>query len=978
MKRLVLTGAILLLFVYSSHAAIAARAAAAGDTDWSGAFENAKRESPGFAVESVDEFRRMTEYHTDLLADGVAVHSFRLAGGDAVQCVDVLTQRSLAMSREPLQFAPGTLPGGDPDAVPSLASGENQFGLDGSRDADGNVRACPERTFPRLMLRIENLYRFRRLDDFFRKSPWDGEGASATVAHEYAHASQSVSHIGTTADFNLWSPTVEQSGEFSLSQLWEARGQTSDNSLQTVETGWQNYRDLYGDTRSHLFIYYTTGNYQNGTGCYNLSCSGFVQTDNSVVIGGGFANYSTQGGSQYHVSLAYFRDPSPPNHWWLRYGGSTWVGYYPNSLFDAQGIAAASDRVDVGGEIINLSTGGVHTTTDMGSGRFPGEGFGAAAFTKKIQYWSPSNSLFDATSLSRSVTNASYYDLSLSSSTDTAWRRYFYFGGPGRAATIRVTSPNGGQSWPAGTPQTITWTSSNLTSSGQLYVLFSKDGGQTDYPTPIAILSPGATSHSWTPTASHATTAGRVFVGNLVSGTYEASDWSDQNFTVTSASPPSNDSCANATTLTSGTSCNSIAGTVLNATASGLSKPGCDGASSPNMFDVWYKFTAVATTQTITVDPAGSIGDPVLSVYSSCNGSAIACGDSGGTGGTEVLTVNGLSPGTTYYVRMYDYGTSEPAGTEANFQICVTGTPVTNYTLTITGGGSGSGTVTGNGINCTISGGTPSGTCSANYPSGTSVPLTATPSGGSSFTSWGNACAGSGACTVAMTANRTVSASFAAAPGSYSLTVTGGGTGSGTVTGTSINCTITQGSASGTCSANYASGTVVSLTASAAGGSNFTVWGNACSGSSGCSVTMSANRNVSASFAASVAGRSYYSLTPCRLIDTRNPASAWGGPALAATGTRNVMAAGQCGIPYSAVAVAINITAVSPAATGWLTVFGGPSSATRPPTSTLNYRYLKTRANNAITVVGADGTINVYNGGTHTVDFLIDVNGYFQ
>jgi len=309
--------------------------------------------------------------------------------------------------------------------------------------------------------------------------------------------------------------------------------------------------------------------------------------------------------------------------------------------------------------------------------------------------------------------------------------------------------------------------------------------------------------------------------------------------------PPSNDNCASATTLSSGTSCSFTSGSVLGATASGPAKPSCDGAASPNMFDVWYKFTAVSTSQTVTVVPATAVGDPVVAVYSSCGGSQIGCSDSGGGGVTETLPLSGLTVGSTYYVRVYDYGVVEPVGTDANFQICVTGVPVT-YALSITGGGSGQGTVTGSGINCSINNGSTSGTCSASYSAGTGVSLTATATSGSTFSGWGGACAGSGGCSVTMNGNTSVSASFTGT--SYTLSVTGGGTGQGTVTAPGINCTISAGSASGTCSATYASGSAVSLSATPTGGSTFTGWGGACSGTGGCGLTMNANKSVSATF----------------------------------------------------------------------------------------------------------------------------------
>jgi hypothetical protein len=296
----------------------ALRAPAAGDqTDWAKAFEKVRWESPGVAVESVEEFQKLTDHYANVLSDGVTVRSFELPNGDQVQCVEISSQKSLAASGYPLQLVPGTLPAGDTATTPrrpwaSLDRPGAEFGLDGTKDAAGNERACPAQSFPKLLPRLENLYHFRRLDDLFQKTPGGGGGRSANPdapvglvrspliadEHEYAHAYQRVNNIGMSADFNLWSPTVERSDEFSLSQLWVSRGLTADNSLQTAETGWQVYQQKYGDAKAHLFIYYTTGNYQTGTGCYNLSCTGFVQTDSSVVLGESWTTYSTQGGSQ--------------------------------------------------------------------------------------------------------------------------------------------------------------------------------------------------------------------------------------------------------------------------------------------------------------------------------------------------------------------------------------------------------------------------------------------------------------------------------------------------------------------------------------------------------------------------------------------------------------------------------------------------------------------------------------------------------
>lgn len=122
-------------------------------------------------------------------------------------------------------------------------------------------------------------------------------------------------------------------------------------------------------------------------------------------------------------------------------------------------------------------------------------------------------------------------------------------------------------------------------------------------------------------------------------------------------------------------------------------------------------------------------------------------------------------------------------------------------------------------------------------------------------------------------------------------------------------------------------------------------------------------------------GANLYLVTPCRVIDTRSADGPRGGPALANLATRVVQMTGVCGIPSNAIAVAANITAVSPVTTGFLSLF--PSDIAWPGSSTMNYRANKTRANNAILRLSPAGQTSVYNNGS-TQHFIIDVTGYFQ
>jgi len=162
----------------------------------------------------------------------------------------------------------------------------------------------------------------------------------------------------------------------------------------------------------------------------------------------------------------------------------------------------------------------------------------------------------------------------------------------------------------------------------------------------------------------------------------------------------------------------------------------------------------------------------------------------------------------------------------------------TNYTLTVTPAGTGSGTVTSSpaGISC-------GATCSASFSSGAVVTLTAAASGGSTFAGWsGSGCSGTGTCAVTMNAAESVIATFNMT--SYTLTVTENGTGSGSVTSSPAGITCPS-----TCSASFSSGAVVTLTAAASGGSTFAGWsGSGCSGTGTCAVTMNAAESVTATF----------------------------------------------------------------------------------------------------------------------------------
>jgi uncharacterized repeat protein (TIGR01451 family) len=118
----------------------------------------------------------------------------------------------------------------------------------------------------------------------------------------------------------------------------------------------------------------------------------------------------------------------------------------------------------------------------------------------------------------------------------------------------------------------------------------------------------------------------------------------------------------------------------------------------------------------------------------------------------------------------------------------------------------------------------------------------------------------------------------------------------------------------------------------------------------------------------------FFTLTPCRLADTRSTHP----PALQPGEERAFLLSGSCGIPAGATAVAVNVTVTQGAAPGNLRLY--PADVPVPLASTINWSPGQTRANNAIVAGSADGTvaINVKNSSAGTVHFILDVSGYFQ
>ena len=166
-----------------------------------------------------------------------------------------------------------------------------------------------------------------------------------------------------------------------------------------------------------------------------------------------------------------------------------------------------------------------------------------------------------------------------------------------------------------------------------------------------------------------------------------------------------------------------------------------------------------------------------------------------------------------------------------------------NVILSVTRAGAGTGSVNSApaGIAC-------GSACAYSFAQNTTVTLTATAAGGSTFSGWSGNCTGTTASTaIVVFADSNCTATFTAAQ--FSLTVTPLGTGSGIVSSSPVG--ISCGSA---CTYNFAQNSTVTLAATAATGSTIAGWSGSCGGTTAStSIVLSANSICFATFTAVVA-----------------------------------------------------------------------------------------------------------------------------
>jgi hypothetical protein len=244
------------------------------------------------------------------------------------------------------------------------------------------------------------------------------------------------------------------------------------------------------------------------------------------------------------------------------------------------------------------------------------------------------------------------------------------------AATNSNVTPSGACTSNSGTPDDDVWFSFVATTT--THILSSTwVSGNTDVYWQVFSGSCSGTMNSLLCTDNNAggtisgLTIGQTYYVRLY--TWSSSGTTVQNICISSPPPPPiNDNCTGATQVVVNGAPNTCtvqtAGTISGATASGVAMGACFGTADD---DVWYSFVATNNSMNISLNNVtGSTTDLYHSVYAgSCGtpGTAIICSDPNSS------TINGLTIGSTYFIRIYSYTSS--SGQNTSFNLCVSPTP---------------------------------------------------------------------------------------------------------------------------------------------------------------------------------------------------------------------------------------------------------------------------------------------------------------
>ncbi|KAJ6994771.1 hypothetical protein D5086_013736 [Populus alba] len=370
-----------------------------------------------------------------------AVKTIKSEDGDIIACVDIYKQPAFdhpALKNHTIQMQPSFIPSTE------TPNGERENSRPVVSQLWKKRGSCPKGTIPIRRIRRRELLRTNG-----RKSPEHLKGTNKTATQDrFMHLNNTkgpmlyptpenrstailltygYNYVGASGEINVWNPRVERLPEFTTAQIWLKSGAV--NNFESVEAGWTVHPAEYSDARTRFFVYWTADGYKK-TGCFDLTCYGFVQTSTEIALGGAVEPGSSSFQQQYVLPINIFMDPTTTN-WWLVFHDIA-VGYWPGSLFSLLKHSATS--VEWGGQVYSVNVRKTpHTKTAMGSGNDAEELYGFACFIGQPRILDYSKSYKYPTFVAVWKDEYNCYSAVNYKAGNANDEATFFFGGPGQS-----------------------------------------------------------------------------------------------------------------------------------------------------------------------------------------------------------------------------------------------------------------------------------------------------------------------------------------------------------------------------------------------------------------------------------------------------------------------------------------------------------------------------------------------------------------
>ncbi|CAL5204839.1 unnamed protein product [Lathyrus oleraceus] len=324
-----------------------------------------------------------------------AVKSIKSEDGDIIDCVNIYKQPAFdhpVLKNHTIKPIPSFLLDYEPSSVRGTPNASSQVFQLWQKSG-----SCPKDTVPIRRIQKKDLLRAYSLERFGRKPPYVHSTTNNTnpnftnlgVTDDYINlqnrsnaylSTYGYNFIGASASINIWNPNVEKKGDFTTAQIW-LKANNGDN-FESVEAGWMVHPELYGDFNSRLFAAWTRDSYHT-TGCFDVTCAGFVHVGSSTALGATVGPYSSQFNQQYEIAIGIYWDED--GNWWLNIKNGTVIGYWPAELLG--NLRHSATVVQWGGQVYSdkVKKAPPHTSTQMGSGDSADGRFGFACYMSNVR-----------------------------------------------------------------------------------------------------------------------------------------------------------------------------------------------------------------------------------------------------------------------------------------------------------------------------------------------------------------------------------------------------------------------------------------------------------------------------------------------------------------------------------------------------------------------------------------------------------------